>query len=476
MTRVGTELWRKAVHLGFGAFAILLRWLTPWQAALVALAALLFNLFLLHRLTGGSLLREEERERGFSRGIALYPGVVLVLIVVFHARLELAAAVWGLIAVGDGMAGLAGVLVGGPRLPWNPRKSWAGLAAFVLWGTVAAAFLLRWTQLAVIDGVNGGGAGAADWIGRSFIAAGAAIPDPLFLILGCLAAATAAGLAESLDTGVDDNILVPLVGGAVLFAATLVEPARIAAAADLMGERLAWGAAINAFLALAALAARGVDRSGAVVGWVLGTGLFAFGGWRGLLMLAILFGLGTATTKAGSARKEALGLAQERGGRRGARNALANVSAGLGFAFLAVATPYGAAMSVAMVAAFATATCDTVSSEIGQAYGRRHVLITTFRRVRPGTDGAISLEGTLGGWAGAAIVAAAAMGVGLVDSRGSVAVLLGAVAGATFESWLDAVGADRLRLNNEVVNLANTVVGALVALAIYAGLGAWAQA
>ena len=110
MERWQTELWRKTVHIGFGACALLLRWLTPAQSALLALAALLFNLFLLHRLTGRSLLRKEERAGGFSWGVALYPAVVLILILVFHARLELAAAVWGLVALGDGMATVVGVL------------------------------------------------------------------------------------------------------------------------------------------------------------------------------------------------------------------------------------------------------------------------------------------------------------------------------------------------------------------------------
>jgi uncharacterized protein (TIGR00297 family) len=119
------------------------------------------------------------------------------------------------------------------------------------------------------------------------------------------------------------------------------------------------------------------------------------------------------------------------------------------------------------VAAFATATCDTVSGEIGQAYGKRHLLITRFRRVRPGTPGAVSLAGTLGGWLAAALVSATALGVGLVDSRGALAACGGAMVGATFESWLDAVTAKRMPLSNELVNLANTVVGALVALALY---------
>jgi uncharacterized protein (TIGR00297 family) len=369
------------------------------------------------------------------------------------------------------MATLCGLLVGGPRLPWNRVKSWAGLAAFVLWGTAASAFLIRWTQQAVFD-AEGRGAAFPDWVGGSFLDgvgphfAGSG----LLLVLGCLAAATAAAFAESLDAGIDDNILVPLAGGATLWSATLVEPSRLAAATATLGPQFAWGALVNGVLALAAFAAKGVGRSGALWGWVLGTLLFGLAGWRGFLMLLVFFVLGTATTKCGYARKAALGIAQDRGGRRGARNAFANVSAGLIFAFLAVSTGHPALMTVAMVAAFATATCDTVSSEIGQAYGRRHYLITTFRRVRPGTDGAVSLEGTLSGWIGAAVVAVVAREIGLIDLPAVAAVVIGAVAGATFESYLDALSRGRLRLDNELVNFLNTLVGALVGAALYAVL------
>jgi uncharacterized protein (TIGR00297 family) len=466
--RLGIELPRKAVHLGVGAFAVLLRWLTPGQAALCALAALLFNLLLLHRLTRSRLLREAERRRGFSWGIALYPAAVLALILVFRGRLELAAAVWGLLAFGDGMATVCGLLVGGPRLPWNRAKTWSGLVAFVLWGTAAAAFLMRWTQRAVPDAAAAGSA-LPDWVGGSFLAVAGGGPTT-WLVLGCLTAAAAAAFAESLDTGVDDNVVVPMVGGATLWAATLVQGPRLAAAAETLGQQFAWGAAVNGILAVAAFAARGVGPSGAVWGWVLGTALYGFAGWRGFLMLLVFFVLGTATTRSGYARKAALGIAQDRGGRRGARNAFANVSAGLLFAFLAAATAYPAAMTVALAAAFSTATCDTVSSEIGQAYGRRHYLITTFRRVRAGTDGAVSLEGTLSGWLGALVVAAAAWGAGLVGAVGFAAVAAGGVAGATFESYLDALAGGRLRLDNELVNFLNTLVGGLVGAGLYAVL------
>ena len=455
MSRLKEELPRKAVHVVMGGFALALRWLTPWAAIACAAFALLFNLFALHKLTRKSLLRPDEKSRGYSRGIIIYPAAVLALLLVFHDRLELAAAVWGLIAFGDGMASVAGLSIGGPKLPWNKDKSWAGFTAFVAWGTAASAFLLRWTQLGALDGPK-------DWIGAAFL-------DRTALIAACAAAALIAGLVESLDTGIDDNITVPATGTAILYAATLIDPHLIAQNAQSIVLNLIVGAAVNAGLAIAALAARGVSPSGAITGTFLGMLLYAFSGWRGFAMLLLFFVLGTATTKLGYAKKAALGIAQEKGGRRGAKNAIANTAAGVAFACLMVATPHRTAFALALVAAFATAAADTVSSEVGQAYGRTTYLITTFRRVPPGTEGAISLEGTLAGIAASAILAGTAAAIGLIPPIGVAIVVAAAFLGTTLESYLGAISRTK-PMDNEVANFLNTVAGGLAAIGLWSML------
>ena len=459
MSRVRGELMRKAVHIGMGGFALLFRWITPGQAAILAIVALGFNLFVLHRLTRRALLREDERGSGYSLGIVLYPAVVLVLIVVFRERMELAAAVWGFLAFGDGMATVAGVLANGGKLPWNPEKSWAGFLAFVVNGTVAAAFLIRWTQHAAVDATP-----AMESVGMSFLAVGGDAEEFAFLIAACFVAALAAGFAESLSTGINDNILVPLVGGGFLYAATLVQPALLSArGADLISALL-WGALINAVLAGAAYAARSVSVSGALSGFVLGTALYTLGGWRAFLMLFCFFVLGTFATKLGYRKKAALGIAQEEGGRRGVKNAVANTLTGVLFAFLAISTTSPEVFTAALVAAFATAACDTVSSEIGKAYGGTHLLITNLRRVPAGTDGAVSLEGTLAGLGASLALASIAWQVDFVTLPVAAIVAAAAFAGATIESYLGATLEKLNLLDNDLVNFANTMIGALLAL------------
>src|SRR3954447_767871 len=131
--------------MGVGLIAFSLRYLGPFWAAVLAAGALGFNLFLLPHVGGRKLWREHEVSAGSSAGIILYPLAVLLLILVFYQRLEVAAAAWGILAFGDGMASVVGMSIGRRKLPWNPRKSWAGSFAYILFGTLAAAVLLVWT-------------------------------------------------------------------------------------------------------------------------------------------------------------------------------------------------------------------------------------------------------------------------------------------------------------------------------------------
>ena len=79
-----SETPRQLLHMAMGGFALLLRVLTWWQAALCAVAALTFNAFVLPRLGGRRFYRPADTARGFPLGILLYPLAVLLLILVFR--------------------------------------------------------------------------------------------------------------------------------------------------------------------------------------------------------------------------------------------------------------------------------------------------------------------------------------------------------------------------------------------------------
>ena len=444
------ELARRVVHVGCVAFALLLRWLTWWQAALLALAAFLFNWQVLPRVGGRTMWRGGDVARGYPLGILAYPLAVLGLVLVFREHLWMAAAGWGILAVGDGMASLVGQAAGGPRLPWNDRKSWLGFASFVVFGSAAAAFLAAWAVRSPLD------LGAAHWprtVGVAF------------------ALALACALVESLPTTLDDNVTVPL-------AVALVLPLFAAVTPDLLlgdprlATRVVVGLAANLGIALTAFLARSIDVGGALSAVAIGTAITAGLGLPGLALMVAFFVLGTAATKLGYRRKAARGIAQERGGARGWRHAWANGGVP---AFLAVLAGMAAPglrdlLALAYAGAVATAAADTCSSEVGKAYGRRTFLITSLRPVPPGTEGAISLEGTLGGLLGALAVGATGVVTGLFGWPAALLVAVAGLLGSLAESVLGTFAERRGFLDNNLLNAANTAIGALLAVLIVRAL------
>ena len=445
------EVARKMVHIGFGLGALLLPWLTRWQTAGICLFAFLMNWLVLPRLTHHLLEREEDKRRGFAEGIIEYPLAVGALAALFGSRMEIVAAAWAILAFGDGFATVAGRTLGGPRLPWNADKTVTGLMAFVGVGGLTSTLMALWVY-------TGGRPG----------------PIPPILMFECYGAAAVAALIESLPTGVNDNISVPLMSGAFLYSLTALDPGKLSAHSDEILNRLVWGAAINLVISGIAWVSRTVKPSGAVAGTLVGTLIYGFGGWRAFVILLLFFVLGTGATRVGYERKATKKIAQADGGRRGARHAIANCGVPAFMAFLAAATAHTDLFMAALVAALATAVFDTVSSEIGQVYGRTPFLITTFRRVSPGTDGAVSIEGTLAGLAAAAILALASHGLGMMGAlgwAGAAIVVAAAFIGTTVESYLGAMSLGAAsemvsRIDNEAMNFLNTLVGALAAMAI----------
>jgi len=437
------ELGRKLVHVAVGGIAFAVRPLGFLGAVACAVAAILHNAFLFPRYGGKNLWREGETARGYALGIVLYPVTVLLLLLLYAQRLEVAAAIWGILAFGDGFAAIVGQTLGrGNPLPWNPRKSWAGTLAYWVFGGAGAYVLLQWTSRG-------------------------AYPAGFALAVAAATAAFAAAL-ESQAQGLDDNFGVPLVSSLLLVSLLETQGHWELITSAAFQARAGVGLAVNLALAALAFATGGVGVAGALVGTLLGTVIWAFAGWPAFVLLFLFFVLGTAATKLGYERKAAAGIAQEKGGRRGPGNALSKTSIPALAAVFAATTAHPVLFLLSLAGAFATAASDTVSSEIGKAFGRRTFLITTLRPVPRGTDGAVSLEGTLAGVAASLVVGGAGAWTGLYPALGVAVVAVAALVATTLESIVGATLEKRGLLDNEAVNFLNSLAGALVA----AGLGA----
>ncbi|WP_427161204.1 TIGR00297 family protein [Aliinostoc sp. HNIBRCY26] len=219
--------------------------------------------------------------------------------------------------------------------------------------------------------------------------------------------------------------------------------------------------------------------AGILHAWILGVLVWGTLGWQGYLVVAFYFLVGSGVTRIGLAQKEAEGIAEKRSGARGPENvwgsaltaALCAVGLGLIDAGIVpspqslIPSPQSLLM-LGYVASFSTKLSDTCASEVGKAYGKRTFLITTLQPVARGTEGAVSLEGTLAGVVASVAIAILGWGVSLVTPMGILWCVLAAFIATNLESVIGAtLQAKYTWLTNEVVNIFNTLIGAIAAMA-----------
>ncbi len=219
--------------------------------------------------------------------------------------------------------------------------------------------------------------------------------------------------------------------------------------------------------------------AGILHAWLLGVLIWVTLGWQGYLVVGFYFLVGSGVTRIGMAQKEAAGIAEKRSGARGPENvwgsaltgALCALGVGILNSGLIIPSPQSLVpnpqflLFLGYVASFSTKLSDTTASEVGKAYGKRTFLITTLQPVPRGTEGAVSLEGTLAGVVASIAIACVGWAVGLIDLFGIgwcilaafIATNLESVIGATLQSQYDW-------LTNEVVNIFNTLIGAIAAI------------
>ncbi|MEM6612027.1 MAG: TIGR00297 family protein [Cyanobacteria bacterium P01_C01_bin.72] len=211
---------------------------------------------------------------------------------------------------------------------------------------------------------------------------------------------------------------------------------------------------------------------GIVNGAALGVLVWGTLGWRGYLIVMLFFLLGSGLTFVGIEQKEAEGIAEERSGMRGAGNVWGSA---LTASICAIATlfcppSYRDLFVLGYVASFCTKLSDTTASEVGKAYGKTTYLITNLKPVPRGTEGAVSLEGTLAGAFASVVLAAIAWLIGLISPVGIIWCVVAAFIATTIESLIGATLESRFTwLTNDLVNLINTTIGAIAAM-FFAGI------
>jgi len=216
--------------------------------------------------------------------------------------------------------------------------------------------------------------------------------------------------------------------------------------------------------ALLARGMRAVSDGGALVGTVIAFVLITAAGVAGFLPLAAVFVLTLIATRWRRERKRSLGVA-ERGGGRSASQVLANLgAAGLCAVAATVFPQQSNILLIGAMAAMAEAAADTVSSEVGQANASQPRMIVGFGRAPIGTNGAVSLQGTLAGGIAACVVSWTGAFFNVVPWNSAPVITVAGICGMLFDSVLGATWENRGKIGNDSVNFVSTVFAADMAL------------
>ncbi|MDG6251582.1 TIGR00297 family protein [Methanocalculus sp.] len=278
--------------------------------------------------------------------------------------------------------------------------------------------------------------------------------EPLVLIIGVLVAL----MLRSILEGREDAYMIIMLGVAM----TIFLFIELDFQVDILLLFLA--AAIALVFGYSSFRVGAADLSGLFSGALIGVLLIVFADVRWFLVMLAFFIIGSASTRFQYARKKAMGVEQERGGARGYKNAFSNGLVGTGAAVIFGLTgdPLWAALFVGSIA---TATADTVASEIGVTGGRPY-MITTLKQVPEGTNGGVTVKGEAASLLGSLIIAAIALGLQMIPLPVFFICILAGFLGTNIDSVIGATLENRGIIGNAGTNLLATFGGGLSAVAM----------
>ena len=212
-----------------------------------------------------------------------------------------------------------------------------------------------------------------------------------------------------------------------------------------------------------------MTRNGWISAGALGTILWGCIGFLGWISVVIYLILGSLVTKVGFQYKQNIGIAEKRGGRRGPENVWGSATTGAVFAMMIKLNILNQTMlEIAFAASFAAKLADTFGSEIGKRFGSNTFLITSLQKVKKGTEGGISLEGTLASLFGAGLMSYSMLLLGIISTKNYFfIVLISGFIATIAESIIGAKFQEKYQLSNEFVNFIQTTLSSIISIMIF---------
>jgi len=237
-----------------------------------------------------------------------------------------------------------------------------------------------------------------------------------------------------------------------------------------MLERLLIDLAVVAVLGIGSYKLGALDGLGALSASLLGLAVIELGGPYPFLALLTFVVLGVLATKYRYEEKRKRGVAQSNGGIRSWGNVVGNGLAVVVFLILERISMMDTFWA-ATFASIATVNGDTLASELGKVFGRRPRLITNLKPAKPGTNGAVSLEGELVALLGALVIALFALPLTAHKTQMLIAVVAGGFLGVNLDSLIGATLENRGITDNNSTNFLASLIGGLAGAGIFYLLG-----
>ena len=229
---------------------------------------------------------------------------------------------------------------------------------------------------------------------------------------------------------------------------------------------------LSAALSTVAVRVKLLTTSGAVTAIIVGLTLGIAGSISWLISVLAFAVIGFMVTKLNLSEKKKKGLQEGKSGERTGKNVLGVALPGCAFALINLYSEdkYYFILSIGFIATIAVAAADTIASELGTK-DRNVWMITTFEKVLPGTDGGISVLGTLLSLMGSAIAVLLGWIVifGLSLDIIMIIPLLAGFIGCMLDSLLGATLETEGRITKYFNNMSTGLMGGIIAI-IFVGI------
>ena len=209
-----------------------------------------------------------------------------------------------------------------------------------------------------------------------------------------------------------------------------------------------------------------MTKGGWISAGILGTILWGCLSWQGWMSVVIYLLFGSLVTKIGYKFKRQKGIAEKRGGRRGPENVWGSAATGLFFAIMVKLNFANLLLyKIGFAASFSAKLADTFGSEIGKRFGRNTYLITSFKKVDRGTEGGVSLEGTIASAVGAIFMSSIMLSCSIITTKYQFLIVsISGFLATISESIIGAKFQERYKLSNELVNAIQTSISSIIAI------------